>query len=152
MSETSQKRYVVIDTWVLEHASPSTMPLTDDEIDLTHKAVELLARIMRKCHRVVLDYDRDILNEYQRHRRGFVSYWLQMIDMRSQKVDPRPRGRINLTVRFDPNDMKFLEVASVIPCTIIISGDSDFLTIKDNREIKSRNIHVMNLDEALAVL
>lgn len=152
MTRTLRKRYVVVDTWVLERASPKTMPHTDDEIDLINKAVEILARIARKCHRIVLDYDGDILGEYQRHRRGFVSRWLQMMISRSEKINYRPRAQINLTVSFDPNDMKFLEAAIIIPCTIIISGDSDFLNIKDNPQIRAHNIHIMDLDEALIVL
>lgn len=151
-SRDTPKKYLVLDMWILEHASTSRENLTESQIELHSKAVELLARIIRRCHRVILDYDGDILREYSRHIRGFVGEWLQMATRHPMKVQYRPRGRVRPTSNFDPADLKFLEVAVNSPHRIIISGESDFLAIKEDPEIISRKIRIWDLEEALTEL
>lgn len=150
--EEVARKYLVVDTWVLEYASTPRGQLTESQIELHSKAVELLARIIHRCHRVILDYNGDILSEYSSHIRGFVGEWLQMVARYPMKVQYRPRSRVRLQANFDPNDLKFLEVAINSPHRIVISGDSDFLTIKENPDILSQNIRILDLEEALREL
>ena len=152
MSHTISKKYVVVDTWVLERAFPPEAPFERNEIEVTSKAAELLSRIIRVCHRVVLDYNQEILGEYSRHIRGFVGQWLKLASRCPDKIQYRPRGQIRLNVRFDPSDYKFLEVAVNSPHKIVISGDSDFLNIRNDPEISAHGIRIMDLDEALREL
>ncbi len=145
------KKYLVIDTWVLEKASTPRNNPTETQIEIQSKAVELLARIVSQCHRVVLDYDGEILSEYSRHIRGFVGEWLQMVMKYPQKMQYRPRGHVPLS-NFDPADVKFLEVAVNTPHRIVVSGESDFLTKKEDPQVLSQEIRILDLGEALEEL
>jgi len=68
------------------------------------------------------------------------------------KFISRPRAHLELDIDFDPDDLKFLEVAINSPHRIIITGDSDFLTIRDEEQIRNNRIQILTVEEALKEL
>ena len=147
----SEKRYVVLDTWVL--AKVSTFPKDAGESDEVWKAMDLLSKIIYKCHRVVLDDKGEILEEYNRHKKSeFARHWLILICKRANKVEWVTRAALKINKPLDPDDVKFVEVAVGSPHRLIVTGNSDLLNIKDNEEIKSYRLKILDVNEALQEL
>ena len=124
----------------------------------TFKAVEILGRILRVCHRVVLDIkeqnEDSILDEYARQARSdLAKKWLIAIQAKeSGKIAFRHRATVHFSGLSDPDDEKYLQVAMNSPHKVIISEDSDLMKIADHDEIKSQGIRIWGFEEALAKL
>lgn len=142
------KRYIVLDTWVLEKASSQAQ--TDIESAEFFKSIELLSRIYNKCHRIILDYDGEIEKEYEKHAKDFSKRWLVRMSILQDKI--KFRGRASMKINMDPDDKKFIEVAVNSPDRIVISGDSDFFDDEFKKQIKDKRLKIFTVDEALVEL
>jgi predicted nucleic acid-binding protein len=118
---------LVVDTWVWETAQST------DGQDSSFQCVELLSILCRtSSNSVLLDYEDEIRKEYESHIRDKnTKYFYQTMTARG-RFKYRGRTTIRLRNRFDPDDMKFVEVAYVHPRSPIVSGDSDFMELRRN--------------------
>jgi len=137
--------YLVIDTWVWEKAQ---------RIE-SGECGELLFKIFNKCeHKILLDTDGEILEEYVRHISDFMAKLFQRMSQIG-KMTYRPKVPVNLS-GFDPSDMKFIQVALSTPNAIIVSGDSDFLCLRKEIEKGAleelRGLRIVTPEEALTFL
>lgn len=146
------KKFVIVDAWVIGKAS--TNPLSGD--NSVWKAASVLSTIIYVCHKVVLDVPRpnqeNILDEYKRQATSDLTRWWFIAVQRQEKMVFRERAAITISVLTDPDDLKYFQVAVNSPSKTIISEDSDFTTIADNREVTDKGIIVWTLDDALANL
>lgn len=122
--------YLVIDTWVWCRAQ------TIEGLD----SLELLIKICRDCsHKLVYDHEAEILEEYRRHlNEPHVKRLFRDMTFKGKFV-PRPRQEICIR-NFDPSDMKFLQVAKSMHSTLVISGESDFLKLREEDTNNCYNI------------
>lgn len=134
--------YLVIDTWVWVKAQTAESP----------EAGELLYMVLRKCeHKIVVDCEEEIINEYKKHIAGHMAKLFQRMSQ-TNKILHRPKTQVNLS-HFDPSDMKFIQVALSTPDKIVISGDSDFINLRQklimDHSIELRQLKIMSPEEAL---
>ena len=132
---------IVIDTWLMERAS------SDD------KVIQLLNVIIEKCHKIVLDYDTEILSEYSRHMKGYAKKFFAKCVMEG-KIDYRAQADLHEEFRkkaIDPDDIKFLCVCVNTIDKIFITGDRKLLKHK-NQLKKQFEMHILDVDEALYLL
>jgi len=117
-------------------------------------ALQLLSTIYTNCHSVVVDEDGEIFDEYERfiRREDSLAKWFISMSNEPRKFISRPRAHLELGINFDPDDLKFLEVAINSPHRIIITGDSDFLTIRNEEQIRNLGIRILTVEEALREL
>jgi predicted nucleic acid-binding protein len=132
--------YLVVDTWVWEKAQEGDF-----------YSLELLAKICRKCeHKIIYDYEREILDEYEKHIEEDPSNAVHRIFKymtQTGKIVPKSRSTVKIE-NFDKSDMKFIQVA--IPSSaLVISGDSDFLEIRKHLINKKLNVKILTPMEAL---
>lgn len=147
MSE--EKRYVVVDTWVLAKASKN--PSTKGDASEMFKANEVLSKIYNKSHKVVLDDENQILGEWRRHMRGSVVLWVKWMQSLEGKIVWRSKGKGFEKINKD--DRKFVKVAAASPHRILITGDTDFIEeVSGDEEAKNHKIRVWDLDKALKML
>lgn len=147
MSE--EKKYVVIDTWVLAKASEK--PSSEEEAFEAWKAIDVLSRIFLKCHRVVLDDEGQILKEWSRHMEGITGQWFLWMKSLENKIIWRSKEKGFEEINQD--DRKFVKVAAASPHRIVITGDEDFIEeIRESKEARNHEIRVWNLDDALQML
>ena len=148
MSE--EKKYVVVDTWVLAKASEN--PRTEGDASDMFKANEVLSKIYNKGHKVVLDDEDQIIGEWRRHMySGSVVYWFKWMQSLEGRIVWRSKGKGFKKINKD--DRKFVKVAAVSPHRILITGDTDFIEeVNGDEEAKNHKIRVWNLDEALKML
>jgi len=130
--------YLVIDTWVWEKAQQAEP-----------ESMELLAKIQRKCeHKIIYDYEGEILDEYRKHIKQPPIVKLFSIMTQTQKIKPRPKGPIKIE-GFDKSDLKFIQVA--VSCSaLVVSGESDFLELRE-RFLKNNNQKIQILTPAEAL-
>ena len=86
-------------------------------------ASQLLSTIYTRCHGVVVDENGEIFEEYKRFLRQdeFLAKWFISMSNKSGKFLSRARGHVDLDTAFDPDDLKFLEVAINSPHRIIVT-------------------------------
>ena len=118
---------LVVDTWVWETAQARSGTVACFE------SVELLAKVCKSTsHALLGDYEDEIKSEYDAHVRDeLVKHFYVTIVFRG-RFKKRGRTSITLTRHFDPDDLKFIEVAYVLPRAPVISGDSDFLELRNH--------------------
>jgi predicted nucleic acid-binding protein len=136
--------YLVVDTWVWEKAQRGESLIS----------LELLAKIYRKCeHKIIYDYDGEILDEYKNHIRELPIIRMFRLMTQTGKMMPRSKGDIEIK-DFDRSDLKFIQVAITTPNTLIISGNSDFLELKKHLEKnkKLKEVKILTPEEALNIL
>jgi predicted nucleic acid-binding protein len=114
--------YLVVDTWVWKTAGQKT--------EESLESLELLAKICRICHKIIYDYEEEILDEYRRCLEGSPIRHMFKIMTERGKIVPKSRSRVNIE-SFDKSDLKFIQVALSVPGSIIITGDSDFLQLRE---------------------
>ena len=120
--------YLVIDTWVWCKAQ------TGECVD---SGLFLLSVIKSNSHKVILDDECEIENEYRTQIKDI--FWIKTYLKMIQKNCFIYKAKIRIVINgFDPSDMKFIQVAASIPGTPIISGDSDFLKLRS--QISTYNI------------
>jgi predicted nucleic acid-binding protein len=141
---------LVLDTWVIAKTK-------DAEDSITQwKAIELLSKILNACWGVAPDYEDEIRREYRLHMGEVTEQWLIQMSAKqsalvSMKVVYRGRNSLTMIDGFDPDDMKFIELAINVPGKRIVTGDSDFLTKKT--EIRTTyGIEVLTIQETLDLL
>lgn len=143
-------RFLVVDANVIGHASRDSI---DDQAS---NAVEILCKIKRANHKVVVDYlqrnQDNIINEYDRQTKSaFTRNWL--IEMnRREKIVPRHRSTIEIRACTDPTDQKYFQVAINTTHKIIISEDSHFTDIKEDDEVTNHGITIWEFDDAISNL
>lgn len=117
-------------------------------------ASQLLSTIYTRCHGVVVDENGEIFEEYKRFLRQdeFLAKWFISMSNKSGKFLSRARGHVDLDTAFDPDDLKFLEVAINSPHRIIVTGDSDFFAIRNDEQIRNNRIQILTVEEALRQL
>ena len=117
-------------------------------------AAELLSKVYTKCHRVVIDQEGDILEEYSQHIRvnDFLRKWWIAVSSLVGKLTTRPRAQMTLDIDLDPDDVKFLEVIVNAPHRILVTGNSDFLAIRDHQRIRDLGVRILTVEEALRQL
>jgi predicted nucleic acid-binding protein len=130
--------YLVVDTWVWEKAQEGD-PC----------ALELLAKIQRRCqHKIIYDYEGEILDEYRKHIKQPPLCRLFAFMARTGKIEPKSKSTVKIE-NFDKSDMKFIQVA--IPSSaLVVSGNSDFLEIRKRLTKNGRlNVEILTPMEAL---
>lgn len=141
--------YLVVDANILGHTSHAPI---DDQ---TWKAADILCRILHVCHKIVLDYETgntdSIIAEYRRQAESnpLVQRWLIAMQTRDDKIIYRNRSSVHLSVLSDPTDEKYFQVAVNSPHKIIISEDSDLVSIANDVEVTSKGITIWGFDTAL---
>lgn len=100
-------------------------------------AAELLGKVYTKCHRIVIDQEGEIFEEYHPHIEAddFLRKWWIAVSSLVGKLSTRPRAEVTLNINLDPDDFKFLEVAVNTPHKILVTSNSDFLTIRDHQQV-----------------
>lgn len=119
-------------------------------------ATELLSKIYRICWGIVLDEEDEIRKEYDVHMGEFARQWLiTMSALKSGAGTPKIVYRARTSLRplagFDPDDVKFLEVAVKTPGKRVVSGDSDFVDRKGDIA-REYQIEVLTVQEAIVEL
>jgi predicted nucleic acid-binding protein len=111
---------LVIDTWVWVKAQNLEAP----------ECGELLYKLTRLCkNKILCDDMGEIGDEYWKHMKGVYAQLFKRICQMGKVVH---RGRMKLNISgFDPSDIKFLEVALACPGAFVVSGDSDFLSLRE---------------------
>lgn len=138
--------YLVIDTWVWAKAGELKSP----------ESLALLLRIWKKCeHKIIYDYEEKILAEYKKHIRPLHIAKIFRIMTQIGKLVPKAKSSI-IIENFDESDQKFIQVAIAVPYnTLIVSGNSDFLTLreqlKEDEEL-GRRLRIVTPEEALGIL
>lgn len=122
---------LVVDTWVWERAQS-----TDGSTD-SFESIELLSVVCKSPEHVLLiDYEDEIKQEYELHiRAGLGKYFYETMTKRG-KFRYHGRTTVRIVSRFDPDDVKFIEVAYVPPRAPVISGDSDFMDLRANLHLE----------------
>jgi predicted nucleic acid-binding protein len=117
-------------------------------------AAQVLSMICTRCHSVVLDEENEIYKEYDPYLRSedILQKWFISMSNTPGKFISRPRKRLELDVNLDPDDLKFLEVATNSPHRTIITGDSDLLSIRNEEQIVNLGIRILTAEEALREL
>jgi len=143
--------FLVMDAWII-----ATTKDRDPRCDEVWKAAEVMSKILRICHKIVLDCDgtrETILDEYERVAKGsqFAQQWLIAMKTKGKFVY-RSRSVVTFQALTDVDDLKYLQTAMNSPHKKIITGDSDLLTIADDHRIRAEGIDIWSLDEALAKL
>ena len=137
----TKRMEIVIDTWLMERASSDV------------KAVQLLKVIIEKCHKIILDYDAEILSEYSRHMKGYAKKFFAKCSMEG-KIDYKAQANLHEEFRkkaIDPDDIKFLCVCINTVHKIFIKGDRKLL--KHKNQLKKRfKVHILDVVEALHLL
>jgi predicted nucleic acid-binding protein len=111
--------YIVIDTWVWQRAQ---------EFDST--CLHFLTTLYHECkHTVLCDSDGEIEKEYYRYMDLNLVKKIFTELIRKGKVEKKYRCKIENDFGFDPNDMKFLEVAVLVNAKIV-SDERDFSLLK----------------------
>lgn len=140
-------RIFTIDTNILEIAQ-------DMDNRLFQSAVSLIFNMYNKCNKVA--YNKKIMDEYRVHiHERFIQKWFtdnfrmnKFYYINCSPLDKKLRDKLN---KFDPDDIKFIEVAKSCPNKIIITEDSDF---DDGVKLilKEINIDVWTIKQALEEL
>lgn len=134
-------KYLVIDTWLLEKASEKYFDV-----------IELLARIARKSHKIILDYDGEILSEYSSHiESGGMSGAVFEKCSREAKITYKPIADISSRIEgvpVDSDDRKFLGVTVNSPHRIFVTGEPKLLRIKEQLE-ERLNIKIIDINVGL---
>lgn len=132
--------YLVIDTWVWCKAQTT---------ECLH-SMKLLIKICMDCsHKILYDYEEEILDEYKNHiNEPFMKRLFWKMAFKGKFV-PRPRQKICID-DFDKSDIKFLQVAKSVHSTPVVSGESDFIKL---REEDINNCYlILTPQEAIAAL
>lgn len=132
--------YLVIDTCIWEKAG-SGDPY----------ALSILSTIQIKCeHKIVYDYECEIINEYRRHIKDPALIKLFTKMTQTGKITPKSKTNINNTKieKFDKSDLKFIQVA-LSSSALIITEDSDFFAIQNALKERGLNVEVLSPKEAL---
>jgi predicted nucleic acid-binding protein len=135
--------YLVIDTCVWESAQNGDA-----------SSIDILCKILlHPDHVILVNMKGDILNEYRAHIREPVLIRLFTQLSRSYKIRYRPRTPLKIK-NFDPNDVKFVEVANSTPNTILVTVDSDYDVFRQLQDSDSRLrlIRIMTPADAILVL
>ncbi len=137
--------YMVVDTWVFAKIATGI----ESSDNLWNDSLLLIALIAYYCeHKVVIDHEGEILSEYEnvfkKLLEGRNNFFMNVQTLIRRFVSTGKiirKARIPLPKRvydkileiFDKSDLKFVEVALSIPSNekIIISGDSDFIKLRD---------------------
>jgi predicted nucleic acid-binding protein len=136
-------KYLVVDTWVwrkVEEADPH--------------AVKLITEIIIKCHKIIIDYEGEIQKEYERRlKNGSIIWKFFKYLSGNKKIVHRPKHDITINyIYLSDDDKKFIQIAkSMNPPAPIISGDSDFLKLRECIRNGNLNldIEIFTPDEAL---
>lgn len=150
------KRFVILDTGILKKAQdflkhPGRHSWEDSKYSL------LLNIILRKCHRIVLDFDEGIISEYQQVvPDSFLVKYLWAITTQKKDLEKiKFAGRVEISLPgFDPDDKMFLEVAVTIRQMdpLVVSCDSDFFVEHVLQFAERNGFQIVNVDDALEEL
>ncbi len=120
------------------------------------KASEILCRILRNPHKLVLDCkrgnDETILDEYQRQIKTsqLAQKWLIAMQQTKDKIEYRYRAyTIHINGLSDPDDEKYFQLAIKSPNKIIISEDSDLTDIAEDPQVIQLGIQIWGFDICL---
>ena len=139
------RKVLVVDTWFLEASNT----LAERDFEKCSKAHGVLSEIFRKCHKVALDTDGMILEEYNRHMQGqFSRIWFRNMQSKGkfQEID-KSNSRYSCVTH--AADRKFLQVAEKARTKIVLSEDSHLLDVKRHNEIRRKGIRIADSQEAL---
>jgi len=118
---------LVMDTWVLGC-------IADNDSLRALQGTSVLCDV-HQSHRLALDAEGRIVKEYlqQISRSRLLKEWWRLMNAKSGKLSIKfaRLTKIQLrhlveTIRFDPDDIPFVEVASVTRDNILVSGESDY--------------------------
>lgn len=135
-------------------ASICNWPTNPEQRMQIWSCLQLLSTIYTNCHSVVVDENGEIFDEYKRfmRREDSLAKWFISMSNEPRKFISRPRAHFELDIAFDPDDLKFLEVAINSPHRIIVTCDSDFLKIRNEEQIRDNRIRILTVEEALREL
>jgi predicted nucleic acid-binding protein len=120
-------KHWVIDTWVIVKCLDLSSPEYLDCLGFLLKTLENGI--------IYIDLEGEIMREYYRYIRAktIVSKWWEKITREtgrlaffSNKLDNRYKDRLLCELHFDPDDIKFVGVASKTNDKLLVSGDSDY--------------------------
>jgi hypothetical protein len=126
----------VVDTWVLYKAH-----------EQNREAILVLANIYKKCHKVFVDNEGEILTEYRSIKGDtFITKWLTLVVARRViKIMIKKRCKNILNHR---KDMKFVYVC--LNCRVVKSIVSeDYHFVKNSAKLLKKRITLLSLNDAL---